>query len=66
MKLIPESLVADLQMIINNAIHSRHTWAQVAEIKRMLIALKDAPEPPNAEVKGERQEAVEEGGRDPC
>lgn len=45
MKLISEDLVNDIQVVIDNAIHSKHTWAQIAEVKRALMGLKDAPKP---------------------
>lgn len=47
MKLISDDLVNDLQVLIDNAIHLRHTWAQVAQVKRALAELEDgAQEPP--------------------
>ena len=44
MKLIPDDLVNNLQVLIDHAVHSRHTWAQVAEVKRALMELKDVEE----------------------
>jgi hypothetical protein len=41
MKLISEALINDLQVLIDNAVHLRHTWSQVAEIKKALMELRD-------------------------
>lgn len=44
MKVIPDALISDIQVLIDNAIHLRHTWSQVAAIKKALMELKDLAE----------------------
>ena len=53
MKIIPETLIDDLQVLIDNAIHLRHTWAQVAEVKRALVDLEDFQERQSQAVEAE-------------
>ena len=42
MKLISDGLINDVQVLIDNAIHLRNSWSQVAEVKRALQGLEDA------------------------
>ncbi len=44
MKLIPEDLIKAVQRLLSDALHQKYTWTQVAEVKRLLMALEDVPQ----------------------
>ena len=44
MKKISDSLIRDIQIILESAVHPKYSWAQIAEVKKQLMELEEAEE----------------------